>query len=42
MSNFFDVFKDLQESQVQAGETVGADDARRSLEEAIAAYAEHH
>jgi inorganic pyrophosphatase len=40
MSNFFDVFKDLQESQVHAGEWHGADEARRTLEAAIAAYRE--
>lgn len=38
MSNFFDVFKDLQESQVRSREWEGADAARRTLEEALAAY----
>lgn len=38
VSNFFDVFKDLQESQVRAREWEGADAARRALDEAIAAY----
>lgn len=42
MSHFFDVFKDLQDSQVRAGEWQGADVARRTLEDAIAAYGDGH
>lgn len=42
MSNFFDIFKDLQESQVRSREWEGADDARQALDEAINAYRDDH
>ena len=42
MSNFFDVFKDLQESQVRSREWHGADAARQALDDAIDAHHDDH